>query len=593
MALETDNRIIPAAAKTGVDEEERGGWWERISPSRLTSRIVLINLVGLVILLAGFFYSNQLRESLIDARVQGLMAQAKIMAAAVQSSASVDTGEIVVDAEKLLKQQEGEDAGSPFDAYRSFRFLIKPEQAGPVLRRLARSTRTHARIYDRNGALSVDTRYYYRRGDILRLDLEPVGEEPKSWLAKKWEQFSAWLLDTGYPRQKEYGLDNGKDLPEVTAALNGAEVSVVRVNAKNEIIVSVAVPVQRYRAILGALVVSNRGGEIDDVVKRERRIVISSFVFATLVAVLLSLLLAGHIAEPIRRLAAAAERVRRGVNNRVEIPDFTSRSDEIGHLSGALRDMTEALYRRIDAIEAFAADVAHELKNPLTSLRSAVETIGYAKSEEQRNRLIEIVNQDVRRLDRLISDISDASRLDAELARAQARPVDVRELVETITTIANETRRDDDPVVEVEIADPPAGLDVDRAYWVMGHDTRLGQVLQNLINNARSFSPPGGRIDVRLRRTRHSVELRVEDQGPGINPDNLEKIFTRFYTDRPQGSFGENSGLGLSISKQIVDAHGGRIFAANRDQAGASGESGARFVVVLPALDKRRKAKRG
>ncbi len=579
----------PPASGTALDEDEVRGplhWLTRLKPRSLLARIVLINLAGLVILVAGILYFNQSRESLIDARVQSLMTQARIMAAAVASSASVDTGEITLDPDRLIDLMD--DAPDNLDDLARYDFLIRPEQAGPVLRRLVKGTNTIARIYDREGVLTVDTRHLYGYGGILRLELPPVGGERESWLADLWQRLYKWLFTYGYPLQKEYGLENGKEFPEVVAALNGASVSVVRVNEKGEIIVTVAVPIQRYKMVLGALVLSTQGGEIDAVLRNERRILLFLFLVAGVVTLLLSISLASQIAEPIRRLAAAAEKVRRGVDNRVEIPDFTDREDEIGHLSGALRDMTRALYDRIDAIESFAADVAHELKNPLTSLRSAVETLRLARTEEQRQRLVDIVTQDVKRLDRLISDISDASRLDAELARSQARPVDVKQLLETLMTLANETARENDARVEL-VVEAPEGHRGGKPWQVMGHDTRLAQVVQNLLANARSFSPPGGVVRVILRRRGRWVEFAVEDEGPGIREENLEKIFRRFYTDRPAEYFGQNSGLGLAISRQIVEAHQGRIWAENRyGPADAFGERkvlGARFVVRLPAAD--------
>jgi two-component system sensor histidine kinase ChvG len=361
----------------------------------------------------------------------------------------------------------------------------------------------------------------------------------------------------------------------------------VRLNDRSQIVVLVAVPVQRYRAVLGALVLSTSGGEIDDVLRAERQVVLMTFGFVALVTILLSILLASTIALPLRRLAAAAERVRRGINKRVEIPDFSARGDEIGDLSGAIRDMTNALYSRIAAIEAFAADVSHELKNPLTSLRSAVETLAYPKTDEQRTRLVDIVKHDVKRLDRLITDISDASRLDAELARGEAQALDLSQLLETIVSYSNDTRKDHQAEVELEVAKPPQGMDRTQAYTVMGHDSRLGQVVRNLVDNARSFTKPGSKISIRIKRTGPDVEFRVEDCGPGISPDNLERIFERFYTDRPEGSFGSNSGLGLSISQQIVDAHRGRIWAENRYAKSEAGSDrqviGARFTVRIPA----------
>jgi two-component system sensor histidine kinase ChvG len=276
--------------------------------------------------------------------------------------------------------------------------------------------------------------------------------------------------------------------------------------------------------------------------------------------------------------------VRRRARSRQEIPDFTDRADEIGQLSGSLRDMTNALYARIDAIGSFAADVAHELKNPLTSLRSAVETLPLAKTESARDRLLAVIRHDVKRLDRLITDISDASRLDAELNRADAQPVNMRDLFTAVIEMQNEIRQPDQAKVTLTIAKGPAGPDV----WVVnGHDGRLAQVLVNLIDNARSFSPPGGTVRVTLARARTEITVTVEDDGPGIPPHALERIFERFYTDRPDHGFGQNSGLGLSISRQIVEAHGGRIRAENRegppDGDGEPTRAGARFILTFPA----------
>jgi len=553
------------------------GWMHRLAPARLTSRIILINVAGLVILVAGILYFNQTRIGLIAVREESLRTQAQIMAAAVASTAAADTENFVLDPDLFLEQQLGSKNPAGSGSYPDYDFPINPEQAGRVLRQLVTSTTTRARIFDRDGQMVVDSRHFYGRGEILRFDLPPINAARPSFIVSMWARFNAWFFANNYPLQKPYGLDNGKDFSEVRLALTGLPITKKAVNDKNEIIIIVAVPIQRFKAVQGALILSTKGGEIDDVLKKERKVVLLTFAVAVLVAILLSLSLAGHIAEPVRRLSAAAERIRRGVNNRVEIPDFTYRRDEVGHLSGALRDMTESLYNRIDAIEAFAADVAHEIKNPLTSLRSAVETLELAKTPEQRRRLIEVVNDDVRRLDRLISDISDASRLDAELVRTQSEIVDLHELLETLVQIHEDVAAKTDIQLVFSVKKPKSRTGKQENFHVMGHDNRLGQVVANLLTNAMSFAPAGSLIDVALMKDGDFIEFSITDAGPGIPPDNLEKIFHRFYTDRPEAFFGKNSGLGLSISRQIVEAYRGTITAKNRVDA-----SGARFVVRIP-----------
>jgi two-component system sensor histidine kinase ChvG len=549
----------------------------RHSFSSLTRRIVILNLVGLVALMSGVMYLTQFRAGLIDARVQSLLVQGEIIAGAIAASATVDTDAITVDPDKLLQLQAGESYGPQDDALSSVEFPINPERVAPVLRRLVSPTKTRARIYDRDGVLILDSRNLYGRGDVLRFDLPPPNAEPPGLFERIYSAVRRWFGRGDLPLYKELGPENGKGYPEVAQALNGVPTSLVRVNDRGEVIVSVAVPVQRFRAVRGVLMLSTQGADIDDMVSAERFAIFKVFLIAAGVMLLLSMLLAGTIAGPVRRLADAAERVRRRIRNRIEIPDFTMRRDEIGHLSGALRDMTDALYTRIEAIESFAADVAHELRNPLTSLRSAVETLPLAKTDTNRKRLLEVIEHDVRRLDRLISDISDASRLDAELQRQEAAPVNLSQLLDALVRAANEVRRD----VQVTLA-----FEGGPGFVVAGHDSRLGQVVSNLIDNARSFSPPGANVRVTCRKLKHAVDITVDDDGPGIRPDALQKIFERFYTDRPDQGFGQNSGLGLSISKQIVEAHGGRIWAENRTAPAAPGEEpkilGARFHVMLP-----------
>ena len=551
--------------------------------SSLTRRIVVLNLAGLVALVSGILYLNQFRAGLIDARVQSLLIQGEIIAGAIASSATVETNQLYVDPDKLLELQLGQTTSPGEENIQSLEFPINPERVAPVLRRLVTPTRTRARIYDRDGALLLDSRSLYARGDILRFDLPPQQQKEPTILQRIGRTLTALFRRTDLPNYPELGAANGRGYPEVSRALAGTPESIVRVNDVGEIIVSVAVPIQRFRAVTGVLLLSTQGGDIDSIVQAERGAILRVFLVAAAVMLVLSLLLASTIAGPVRKLADGAERVRHRMSRRAEIPDFTSRTDEIGHLSGALRDMTDALHGRIEGIERFAADVAHELKNPLTSLRSAVETMPVAKTEESRARLLAVIEHDVRRLDRLISDISDASRLDAELQRQDAEPVDVVTLIATVVEMQNAAPRENGVTASFKAVEAAKGRD---AYLVLGHDSRIAQIVTNLIDNARSFSPPGAVVKVTVRRSKKFVEILVDDTGPGIRTDALDKIFERFYTDRPEAGFGQNSGLGLSISKQIVEAHGGTISAENRVRTGPNGEPasiGARFVVRLPA----------
>lgn len=550
--------------------------------SSLTRRILFFNLVALVVLVAGIMYLNQFREGLIDARVESLLTQGEIIAGAISASASVDTNSITIDPEKLLELQAGQSI-TPLPNDEDLEFPINPERIAPVLRRLISPTRTRARIFDADANLLLDSRHLYTRGQVLRFDLPPIEPETTGILEQMNGWFNKILQPGNLPVYKEAPGGDGSIYPEVMNALTGVRGAVVRVNERGELIVSVAVPVQRFRAVLGVLLLSTQAGDIDKIVHAERLAIMRVAGAAGLVNIALSLLLSSTIANPLRRLAAAAIRVRRGAKEREEIPDFSSRQDEIGNLSIALREMTTALYDRIDAIESFAADVSHELKNPLTSLRSAVETLPLARTDESKKRLVDIIQHDVRRLDRLISDISDASRLDAELARSDAKTVDLEKLLGDLVDISrqvNSRKKTVELHFLIDRKDNPKAR-----FVVGGHDLRIGQIITNLIENARSFVPEtGGRILIRLSRSRNRCIVHVEDNGPGIQVEDIDRIFERFYTDRPDSEdFGQNSGLGLSISRQIAEAHGGTLKAENIIDGKTGTISGARFVLSLPA----------
>lgn len=556
--------------------------FEQLFFSSLTRRIVILNLAALCVLVAGIMYLNQFRDGLIDAKIDSLRTQGKIIAGAIAASATVDTTSILIDPEKLMELQAGQSITPKAESTDNWDFPINPVRVAPLLRRVISPQTTRARIYDRDANLLLDSRVLYSSGQVLSYNLPPIVEDKPGF----FERFRNWFTNTIYGSDIVMDNDqpngNGAVYPEVVKAVNGLLATAQRRNAQGELVVSVAVPVQRYHAVVGVLLLSTVGSDIDNIVRAERLAIFKVFAVVAAVLLVLSLFLAYTIANPLRKLSAAADRVRHGTNKRVEIPNFSDRQDEVGHLSTSIRDMTDALYTRIEAIERFAADVSHELKNPLTSLRSAVETLPLAKTDDARKRLFDIIQHDVRRLDRLITDISDASRLDAELARENSDKVDLTPLLESIVRASREVRRNKTAAnIALDIAPRNGG----KPYIVAGHDLRLGQVVSNLIENARSFIPPeNGEIRVAMRSVGAKVIITVEDNGPGIRAENIDRIFERFYTDRPGAeSFGQNSGLGLSISRQIIEAHNGTLTAENITAPNDPDKKlGARFTIVLP-----------
>ncbi len=449
---------------------------------------------------------------------------------------------------------------------------VRAQQAEVLLPPLVAPTRLRARVYQPDGLLAVDSRQFLARNVVQSEELAPLDTMSRvgAWFHRLYDGVMGVRPFTSPPRYYEGGK-NGRIYDEVETALRGSVGTAERVDEQNRLVLSVAIPLQQkpFRTIYGVLLVSTESGDIDEIVRQERTTLFQVGLLAVLVMLISSVYLAGTIGEPVRKLADAADRVRFGKGGRAELPLFPERTDEIGDLADSLKSMTTGLYDRIDAIESFAADVAHELKNPLTSLASALEMIERTSDPDNRARLMRIARGDIKRIDRLITDISDASRLDAELAREAPEPVELSRLLSTILDIYRMT---DNPrevrfVLEDEL---PAGT------IVRGRDERLGQVFRNLIDNAASFSPQGGAVTVRAGLQDQVARVTVADEGPGIPPDNLESIFERFYTERPGENFGKNSGLGLSIARQITQSAGGRIWAEN------GAEGGARLIVDLP-----------
>jgi len=530
-----------------------GGRRWRVSP--LTRRILAVNVLALALLAGGFLYLGKYQASLIGQQIEALKTQGEIFAAALGEGAvldSVDEGEILL-----------------------------PDLARQMMRRLVEPTHTRARLFDVEGDIIADSRVLRGPGDTVQV-LELEEPERDGAIMRFAEQTYDRLVNllprhSGYQIYREKATQNARDYPEVLRALRGETGSAIRSDpAAGGLVFSVAIPIQRYKRVLGTVMLSTGSGEIEEELRTVRLEMLRIFGVALLVTVLLSFYLAGTIARPIRRLAAAAERAR-GRRARIEIPDFTRRGDEIGDLSGSLREMTDALWQRMSAIESFAADVAHEIKNPLSSLRSAVETAARIEDPANQRRLMAIILNDVQRLDRLITDISDASRLDTELGRLELEPVDIAAMLTALVEVYEAPDTDNSPHLTLSISDN------DRELVVPGIETRLSQVFRNVIGNAISFSPPHGEIRLVARHDGRAVLVTVEDEGPGIPEEKLTAIFDRFYTERPSSEqFGTHSGLGLSISKQIVEAHRGMIWAENRKGLGGM-IVGARFSVRLPA----------
>ena len=542
------------AAPTAPQPKPRRGPRLRLA-FPLTVRILAINVMALGVLVAGFFYLDQLQRDLMDAKLDALAREATLLAAALGESA-VDTA-------------GSSEAG------------LDRTAAATLVYRMNLPIDMRALLFNADGSLAVDS-WRLPMAPVQTTELPPP-EEGRGVLGRAADAAYEWITArlpprTTVPLYTELSNPSAADLPKVLSALQGNAGHAMHRTEDARLVAVAAAPIQPFRRVQGALFLVADASDVLESVRNERFTILQAFCIALGITIVLSLFFAGTITRPVRRLARAAERVRAGGGRKVAIPDFTARNDEIGRLSAALRDMTEALWVRMDAIERFVADVAHEVKNPLSSVLSAVDTAQRVDDEEKRAKLLALVGQDVKRLDRLLSQIADASKIDTELARARLEPVDIRAMLTTLAEMHGAAAS-----VSEEPASAHFEIEGEGPFVVLGVEDRLAQVLQNLVGNARSFSPPGGTIALGLRRDGSGVVVSVDDEGPGVPAGMEEAIFRRFYTLRPEGeTFGAHSGLGLSISRQIAEAHGGRLTCTNRhDPAGRV--LGASFRLELPA----------
>jgi two-component system, OmpR family, sensor histidine kinase ChvG len=558
--------------------------WLGANISSVVGKILALNLLGLGLLTLAILFFSPVQASLVQSKLESLMSEATILSSAIGASATRESDRLALSPE-LLEPSNNAELKQALPE-RALQFPIRPERVGALTRQLIGPSALRLRLFRPDGTFMYDSRE--QPGDAAS-----AGPQDTNLITSFWTRLSDWMDGTDLPVYRDIGRANFSFYPEFAEALKtGQPKAMLLMNDKGKRTVTIIAPVKR-RDNLANLILSTRDGEIDKLVWTERRTVLWLGGLGLLAMALTSLLLAGTIALPLHQLAQAADHVQGNLRRRQELPDFSYRQDEIAHLSSTLRNMTDALYKRVEASERFAADVAHELKNPLTSVRSAAETLARVKNDADRKILTDTIQNDVKRLTRLIDDISKATRADAEMALSDAAPVDLSGMLGTLAEMFNSMHVADGQKVVLEVA--PSTLPADEAYAVQGHDIRLGQVFKNLLDNALSFSPSPGTVWIRMQRGEQSIHIAVEDQGPGIPADKFDKIFNRFYTDRPVASFGNNSGLGLSICLEIVKAHHGQIRAENRientvQRSGPSDLgvvetriSGARFLIDLPA----------
>ncbi|MDC0074655.1 sensor histidine kinase [Alphaproteobacteria bacterium] len=497
----------------------------------ITARILTINIFAIIILVGGLLYLNQLRDNLISSKLIALEAEGKVIASALSESA--------INSKNKSK-------------------VIDVNSINPLLRRMTEPSLRRARVFDDQGNLVADSRSLFEAGRIVEYSSLSKEKNINFFLhiSKKIINIINKLLykKPNLKLYKEEKIQKAIDYPEVLLALEGKISSFKRIQ-NNTIILTVALPIQSFKQIQGALFLSTDTVDIYNQVRNFTLNILKISGITLLITILLSLYLAKAIAKPVKQLSKAAYKVGIAQNRKINLPDFTYREDEIGDLSLALKTMTKALYKKLDAIESFAADVSHEIKNPLSSLNSAIDTYTKTNNQSDKNKLIKIIKQDINRMNILITDISNFSRLDAELSRNQMKSFDILKLLETIILIYKSEIEN----INIKINSKLQNI------TIHGIQDALAQVFKNIIDNSISFSEKNCKIDISIKKKNNNLILTFDDYGPGVEELELNKIFDRFYTKRTNISkFGSHSGLGLSISKQIIEAHEGKIYVINR-----------------------------
>ena len=541
-----------------IRKKEKGSSSRKRRVSPLTIKILSINVIAIFVVFTAVLHLDRYEDSLIQTELEGLERQATLFANALS--------------EVAVARNPGTQNYLSVTAVQN------------VIDRSALESLARSRVFGTGGELLADS--YRFPGRVPSVTIKPLASVSPNiffqrFLDKFFQDFFYSTTRQHVPNYQQHTIQLARAFPEVISALRGSSIKTVKATTTGRKLLTVAMPIRKkYKPVLGVLLLSSDDKNINVAFNSYQKELITAVVIAIIITSALSLYLSRSITRPIRRLALAAEKIRSDRNGRYGISEVSERNDELGELSKALTQMTDDLWQRLDAIEKFAADVAHEIKNPLTSIRSAVETASKIKDNEKRDKLLALILDDVHRLDRLITDISDSSRLDTELSREKFTAIDIGKLLLAFYELRTSQKKFDKKNLTLDIMEGNAEL------LILGHEIRIVQVIDNIVDNAITFSPPNGNINIVVSADTNSVTITIDDQGPGIPKGKLDAIFDRFYSERPPTEkFGLHSGLGLSICKQIAEAHNGEITAENRlDQQSIT--KGARFIITLPRFTK-------